>query len=288
MPSKTYIEFGSIINTKKVIYNKKIGNMYDTYMMSRYFKDLHALDTFQNKNDLKVLYKSIHHKKDLKINFVNFLLVCSSKSKKFYEFGQTLFEKIYFLKVFSIIFKKKINLYKINWAGNDISKMFNFFCNNFYKSYRLKVFSKPNYNLISNATFFSKGITLLYEKQNLSLLKYVFKNAKCGSFDFTICKSKKVKKITTGYKLFYPSIKAFLNIIPKDKSFFFKNIKKKKGGDIYFEIVFGEKKIIKNYFKMLTNIQKNNQNKFFLKRICNLNANYKDLNFFIKKINKAF
>ena len=285
MSLKTYIEFGSIIRSKKVIYQKKTGDMYDTYMMSRYFKDLYILNLFKNKKSLKILHKNIHHVKDLKINFVNFLLICSSNKRRFYEFGQTLFEKIYFMKVFSRIFDKKINLKKISWVGNDISKMFNFFCSNFYKGYKLKVFSTPNYKSINKSTFFSKGVTLLYEKKNISLLKYVFNNAECGSFDFSICKNKKIKQLSTGYKLHYPSIKQFINIIPKKNfNIFFKNIKKEKD-HIYFEIIFGKKEVINKYLKLLENIKKNNSRNDFFKRIFNLDANFKNLNYFINIIN---
>ena len=138
---KNYLEFGSIKNNQKRRYEIKKGNLYDWYMLPRYFNDLHILDKFTKSNNLKKLSKKLHHKEDLKFNFTILLLLKVSKFRIFYEFGQTLFEKIYFLKVFSNYFNIR-NLKKIRWRGNDISEMFNFFCKNFYKNLDIKVFNK--------------------------------------------------------------------------------------------------------------------------------------------------
>jgi hypothetical protein len=113
------------------------------------------------------------------------------------------------------------------------------------------------------------------KKKNISLLKYFFNNEECRSFDFSICKN---KQLSTGYKLHYPSIKEFINIIPK------KNIKKEKD-HIYFEIIFGKKEVINKYLKLLENIKKNNSRNDFLKRVFNLDANFKNLNYSINIIN---
>ena len=39
-----YIEFGKIKNKKKKIYEKKFGNLYDFYMLSRYYEDIARID----------------------------------------------------------------------------------------------------------------------------------------------------------------------------------------------------------------------------------------------------
>ena len=122
MNNKTYVEFGSIIKGNKNIYQTLKGNVYDTYMMSRYFRDIYFLEKFNKDLNLINLYKSLHHKKDFKFNLINYIFLKTSKSKKFYEFGQTLFEKIFFIKAFNKILNSKINK-KIIWCGNDISNL---------------------------------------------------------------------------------------------------------------------------------------------------------------------
>ena len=66
---------------------------------------------------------------------------------------------------------------------------------------------------------------------------------------FLYQKKKLKKKLNTGYNLYYPSIKEFENVLQtQKKSFFFTKYKKKKEGKIYFEILYAEKKLIKNFF----------------------------------------
>jgi hypothetical protein len=245
-------------------------------MMARYFKDIFVLYSFKNKKHLRNLYNKLHHKKDIKINFVNYLLIKAANKSKFYEFGQTLFEKIFFLKFLDKMFNLKLNLKKISWVGNDISKMFNFFCFNFYKDLKLKVYEKPHYDSIKNSIFFSKGVTLLYEQNNIKLLRYVLKKSSCGSFDFSICKKKKTKLLNTGFKLYYASIKEFLDIIPKNKVLYFKNFKK-RGKFIYFEVVFGKQKIIDNYFEILKKTKTKYLKNSLYKKVFDLNVKFYDL-----------
>jgi hypothetical protein len=190
MKLKTYIEFGHLKNNKKNKYQFLTGDLYDSFMLSRYFRDIYNLNLYTKKNGFKKIYKKLHHKKDLKFNIINFLLLKASKQKNYYEFGQTLFEKIYFFKFLSKFLKSKIDL-NISWYGNDISKMFNFFCINFHKDHKLKVFEKPNKKFLKNSVFFSKGVSLLYEKNNISFLKNVLKDTSSGCFDFTVYKNKK-------------------------------------------------------------------------------------------------
>ncbi len=280
MNNKTYVEFGSIIKGNKNIYQTLKGNVYDTYMMSRYFRDIYFLEKFNKDLNLINLYKSLHHKKDFKFNLINYIFLKTSKSKKFYEFGQTLFEKIFFIKAFNKILNSKINK-KIIWCGNDISKFFNFFCKNFYSNFTIKLNEKPNFFQIKKSIFFSKGISLLYEKKNLKILRNVFKNADCGSFDFTVYKKNKNINLNTGYKMYYPSMTSFLKAIPQNNNFtiFFKNIKKTKQ-NLYFEVVFGKKKEIIKYRDYLFKLKKKYKNDKFKSKIFDLNSNLKDLQYF--------
>tara|TARA_B100001057_G_scaffold167422_1_gene168142 strand:- start:5186 stop:6058 length:873 start_codon:yes stop_codon:yes gene_type:complete len=286
MNLKNYIEFGSFKKNKKILYQKLYGNLYDTYMLSRYFKDIYNLHLFcKNKKTLNNLFKSIHHSKDLRLNFINYLFLKYLDNKKFYEFGQTLYEKIFFMKVFSKIFRRKINLKNIRWYGNDISKMFNFFCLNFHKDLDIDIFIKPNFKKMNNSIFFSKGISLLYEKNNIKLIKYIFNKSACGSFDFSCYNKNHKEYLNTGYKLYYPSIKSFYKIIPKRKNFkiMFKNIKKKKNG-IYFEVIFGKKDNVEKILKILKKINYKYKKKNYLRKILKFDTNFQDLRFFEKTI----
>ena len=81
---KNYLEFGSIKNKQKIRYEIKKGNLYDWYMLPRYFNDLHILDKFSKSKNLKKLAKELHHKEDLKFNnrfFNNFSLDHSNNYK---------------------------------------------------------------------------------------------------------------------------------------------------------------------------------------------------------------
>ena len=274
MKLKTYIEFGHLKNNKKNKYQLLFGDLYDSFMLSRYFRDIYNLNSYTKKNGFRKIYKELHHKKDLKFNIINFLLLKTSKKKKYCEFGQTLFEKIYFFKFLSKFLKTKINL-NINWYGNDISKMFNFFCINFYKEHKLKVFEKPNKKLLKNSVFFSKGISLLYDKNNISFLKNVLNDSNSGFFDFTVYKNKNKKLLNTGYYLYYPSLREFLILVTKtkNKTILFKNIKQTKNS-VYFEIVFGKKLIIRNFLLLLSNLRKKFKNKHFIIKAFDLNSKF--------------
>jgi len=277
MPRTTYIEFGSIINKKKKIYQELKGDVYDNYMLSRYFNDIFLLNKF---NSIKILYKHLHHKKDFKFNLINLILLKNSMFGKFYEFGQTLFEKVFFMKSFSKILNIKIKK-KIKWYGNDVSDLFNFFCNNFFKKKLVKVDKKPMFIHMKNSVFFAKGISLLYEKNNLKILKYVMNNSNSGSFDLTVCKERTIQYLNTGYKMYYPSKTLFVNTIPKTKNFqiLFRNIKSDKN-KIYFEVVYGKKKEInkfKSIFKKLKNANKKNK---LINKIFDLNGDFKSFDYF--------
>ena len=277
MTLKTYIEFGSIINKNKQTYEILKGNVYDNYMFSRYFNDIFLLN---NANSIKTLSNNLHDKKDIKFNLVNFILLKNAKSPKFYEFGQTLFEKVFFIKTISRILKIRIKK-KIKWYGNDVSELFNFFCNNFFKDAFVKVDKKPMLIQMKNSVFFSKGISLLYEKKNLKILKHAMQNSNSGSFDFTVYKNKTLKYLNTGYKMYYPSKIQFLNIIPKNKNFelLFRNIKK-NDNKIYFEVIFGKKKQIDSFVFFFNKLKvKYNKNKM-ISKIFNFDKNFKNFEYF--------
>ena len=78
---KNFIEFGvKRLNTKK-IYETLSGDLYDTYMLGRYFKDIYNLDKLVSNN---ILFNDslLHDNKDLKFNLINFLLLIDNKKKK--------------------------------------------------------------------------------------------------------------------------------------------------------------------------------------------------------------
>ena len=268
---KNYLEFGSIKNKQKRKYEIKKGNLYDWYMLPRYFNDLHILDKFSKSNNLKKLAKKLHHKEDLKFNFTILLLLKVSKFRIFYEFGQTLFEKIYFLKVLSNYFKIR-NLRKIRWRGNDISEMFNFFCNNFYKNLDVKVFNKLDKKSIKNSSFFAKGVTLLYIKNNINVLNNVINKSESGSFDISLVKKKNNVHLNTGKILYYPTIREFDNLIKNsNKQFLFRNIKVENQNKIYLEVIYGRVKIINKYLKELDFHNKKLQKNKFVRNLLGLN-----------------
>ena len=139
------------------------------------------------------LKKNLFHDiKDLRFNLINHILLSNYK-KKFYEFGFTAYEKIFYFKFFNSVLNKKIDISKIEFRGNDISERLIFFCQNFYKDYKIsldrKKFNQKNY---SQSVFFSKGVTLLYEKQNIKNLKNFINYSECGSFDISLYPKKKL------------------------------------------------------------------------------------------------
>tara|TARA_B100001057_G_scaffold501302_1_gene623594 strand:+ start:11397 stop:12248 length:852 start_codon:yes stop_codon:yes gene_type:complete len=268
---KNYLEFGSIQNRRKKVYEIKKGFLYDWYMLPRYFNDIYILDKFSKTKNFKKLSLNLHHKEDLRLNFVIFLLLKISKVKLFYEYGQTLFEKIYFLKIFSNFFKINF-LQKIKWRGNDISEIFNFFCKNFYKNLNVKVFNNFSLKHVRNSTFFAKGVTLLYLRNNINILNKIIKNSKCGCFDISLVKKKKNINLNTGKILYFPTISEFLKLVNKsNKQFVFRNIKRDKKNKIYLEVIYGEKEIISKFSKEINFYNKKFRNNKNLIRLLGLN-----------------
>lgn len=242
-----YIEFGKIKNKKKKIYEKKFGNLYDFYMLSRYYEDIYQIS--------KNRFDKIHDSKDLKFNLINFILLKLNK-KKFYEFGYTLFEKIEYFNFFNRKLALKINsLNKIKFVGNDISNKFLFFAENFFCKYKLKLFQKFKEKDLKNSVFFSKGVSLLYEKKNIHYLQKIINLSDCGSFDLSFSRKKKFqRKLETGLTLYYPSFETFKKIIKNsNKKFLFRNIRFKKNL-VYVETVFGSKKRISQFIEIFINL----------------------------------
>ena len=227
MPKKNYIEFGLVSsNNKKKPYELLNGDLYDFYMLGRYFNDIYNLNLLIQKK--KFSTSLFHDTKDLKFNILNYLLLKLSRKKKFYEFGFTLYEKIYYFKYFDTFFKNKLLINSIQFNGSDISKKFIFFSENFYKNLKINLSSKVRKNLFYNSVFFSKGITLLYEKKNINYLNNFIKNCDSGSFDISLYPQRRVVSLNTGYKLYYPSFADFTKlIVGSHKTFFFRNKKKK-------------------------------------------------------------
>ena len=254
-----YIEFGIIKENKKKVYETKKGNLYDDYMLSRYFNDIYLLSLYKQKKDIVNITKYIHDKKDLKANIINLILLSiHSNDDKFYEFGFTLLEKIQFFRIIIDLFDfKDVELKKLKFCGCDISEKFIFFANNFYKDYNVSLGKKvciKGEGGLKDSIFFSKGISLLYEKNNIHLLDLIIKNSKCGSFDFSVGKDRKIKKLLeTGCQLYYPSFRDFQEIMKKNKSkkFIFRNIKSIKD-KVYFEVVYGNKETIDKFNNKLS------------------------------------
>ena len=133
---KNFIQFGIFKNKKKRKYEEITGNLYDDYMLLRYFKDIYSLELAKNsENKLNTIYKEIHAKKDLKFNLINYLLIYTSKTNSFYEFGSTILEKIFYFKLFDKIFNNKLTE-KISYIGSEPSNKLNFFVKNFFRNYK--------------------------------------------------------------------------------------------------------------------------------------------------------
>ena len=269
-----FIDFG--IKKPKKIYETLSGDLYDTYFLARYFNDIYNLDRVIKKNSKAATPPLIHDTKDLKFNLINFLLLSRSKKKKFYEFGFTLFEKIFYFKFFNNFFSKKLNLEKIKFCGTDISDRFIFFCKNFYKDYTVRVSKNIKKDLFLNSVFYSKGVTLLYEKKNMSCLHNFIKYSESGSFDISFYPQKKVLTLETGYKLYYPSVNEFINLIKNSNKCFFYRNKKRVGKRLYLEILFGEKYLDKIINNKLLNLSKKKLDKNLKKKLF-LSIKFKEL-----------
>jgi len=270
-----FIDFGVIKSKKKKIYQTLSGKLYDTYMVGRYFNDIYNLDSVIKKK--KLFNKNlIHDTKDLKFNLINFLLVLRSKEKKFYEFGFTLYEKIFYFKLFNNLSSKKIDFKKTRFFGMEISDLMIFFVENFYKNYKVKVSKYVKKNFFSNTVFFSKGVTLLYEKKNIIFLKNFIDECESGSFDISLYPKKKIILFPSGYKLYYPSVDEFIHLIKNSKKHFFYRNKKKIGKKLYFEIIFGEKNLDKKINSDLVIFSKNKNCNIF-KNFLSLNNKFQEL-----------
>ena len=94
---------------------------------------------------------------------------------------------------------------------------------------------------------------------------------------FRSIQKKKTLILKTGYKLYYPSIKEFINIIKSSNKYFFYRNKKKVGDKLYLEVLFGRKGIDKEINSQLIYFSRNNQNKSFRKYL-SLNKKFYELN----------
>ena len=283
--TQNYLEFGRISRGKKKKYEQIKGNIYDWYMLPRYFNDIYLLDKLRKTKNIKLLSKLLHHKEDLKLNLVNFVLLKTSKSNSFYEYGQTLFEKIFFIKFFSKLFNIKFN-YNINWNGNDISDLFNFFCDNFYTNLKVNTSKKFKLNKVEKSVFFAKGVTLLYLKNNLQLLKKIINKSNCGSFDISLKKNNNIFLLNTGKKLYYPEPKLFFRMLKNcNKEIVIRNFKI-KNNSIYLEIIYGNKKIIQNFLNFYNKLIKNFKKNILLTKTLDLESKFIHFSFIKDKILK--
>ena len=272
---KTFIDFG-VIRKKKEIYQTLNGDLYDTYMLGRYFNDIYNLNKIINKK-IKFQKNLLHDNKDLKFNLINFLLLLETKKKRFYEFGFTLYEKIFYFKLFNKLSSQKINLKKQFFLGNEISDQFVFFSENFYKNLKINLSKKIEKKNYSKSIFFSKGVSLLYEKNNMNYLNNFIKECEAGSFDISLYPQKKRKLLETGYNLYYPSIKEFKKILEKSNKYFFYRNKKKIGNKLYLEVLFGNRNLGKRINNKLAYFSKNKKIKIFSGYLC-LTKKFRELN----------
>jgi|TARA_B110000003_G_C16497469_1_gene476041 hypothetical protein len=273
---KNFLEFGVKKFGEKKIYETLSGNLYDTYMLGRYFKDIYNLDKLI-KNKIKFNKNLLHDTKDLKFNLINFFLLLKNKKNLFYEFGFTLFEKIFYFRFFNNFFSKKLVLKKVKFSGNEISSQFIFFCQNFYKDLNINVTKDINKTFFSNSVFFSKGVTLLYEKKNMIYLNNFIRETSSGSFDISLYPNKRTVSLETGYKLYYPSINDLNNLIRNSNKHFFYRNKKKIGKKIYIEILYGDKNLGKAINNQLYAFSKIKKIKAFAKYL-SLNTKFRQLN----------
>jgi len=164
--------------------------------------------------------------------------------------------------------------------------MFNFFCNKFHNQNDVKVNKFINFKEIKNSIFFAKGITLLYIKKNISILKKILKYSKMGSFDISINKNKKIKILNTGKQMHFAGYTDFLKLFKnKNKKFLFKNFLFDKNKKIYVEIIYGDKKYIENFLKEFDFYKSKFANDTFTKKALGLNCQFFDFDQFQKKIN---
>lgn len=90
---KNFIKFGIQKNNKtQKIYEEIKGNLYDTYMLGRYFEDIYNLSKLEKKK-VKFSKNLLHDTKDLKFNLVNYILLLISKKKNFMNFNSHFMKK---------------------------------------------------------------------------------------------------------------------------------------------------------------------------------------------------
>ena len=107
------------------------------------------------------------------------------------------------------------------------------------------------------------------------LSKFVNK-CNSGSFDISLYPNKRTLLLETGYKLYYPSIKEFNNLIKNSNKHFFYRNKKKLGKKLYIEFIFGDKnlgKAINDKLNLLAKTKKIN----VIRKYLSLNKNFRKL-----------
>lgn len=102
---KNFLEFGVKKFGEKKIYETLSGNLYDTYMLGRYFKDIYNLDKLI-KNKIKFNKNLLHDTKDLKFNLINFFLLLKNKNFFFMNLALLYLRKFFILSFLIIFFQK--------------------------------------------------------------------------------------------------------------------------------------------------------------------------------------
>ena len=103
------------------------------------------------------------------------------------------------------------------------------------------------------------------------MLKYVLNKSSCGSFDFQFAE---IKKKIIKYRLQTTLCinKRISRYYSKNKVLYFKNLKR-NSESIYFEVIFGDQKIINNYFEILKKIKAKYLKNFLYKKFLILMLN---------------
>ena len=94
------MEFKKTNNQK--IYEELKGDLYDSYMLSRYFEDIYNLNRLL-KNKVNFSKNILHDTKDLKFNLVNFLFFQKINKNDFMNLDLQFMRK-YFISKFLINF----------------------------------------------------------------------------------------------------------------------------------------------------------------------------------------
>lgn len=250
MKVESYLEFGRKKGKGKTVYDLRTGQQaYEFFMVSRYLKDIMAYKTGK--------VRLIHHKEDLVDNTKKYAALVACKRALsplvFYEVGSSLMGVIDSLEYLNKRFKM-LNIKKTRFLGVDNSDIMNFGASVIHNNYYLKLYEKIK--LVKCDLFFAKGVSLLYAFSDEKLFCDVLKKSKISIFDYTFSLKDSIKdNIGTGKKVTFLSLdkcKKQLQGSGRELVLFpSKRIDTKSKEKVSYECVYGDKKTIKKYLKLL-------------------------------------